>query len=370
MPLPSRQAVIGRGVVLGLAALLLAGCARNAPPAPLVSSQPDPVSTEERPAAPAGAQDAAPGTVIVSRGDTYSEIAEAHGVSTRALIEINGADPPYTIYPGDVLRLPPPLTYTVVQGDTATRIARCHGVDLWSLVQLNRLKRPYRLSVGQDLRIPRQIRARHCPEEGTILVEVEITADEEPGPAVIPGAVVAVPAEPAAEETPSDVPAAPVPAGGGVPDAVAAPEPIAAARAPLPAPAPTPQIAGSSKFLWPTDGQIASRFGTKSGGLKNDGINIAAPAGSPVRATADGTVAYAGNELQAYGNLVLIRHEDGWMSAYAHNQELRVARGERVRQGQMIAQVGQTGNVPGPQVHFELRTGKGRPVDPLKHLGK
>ena len=370
MPLPSRQAVIGRGIVLGLAALLLAGCARNAPPAPLVSSQPDPVSTEERPAAPTGAQDAAPGTVIVSRGDTYSEIAEAHGVSTRALIEINGAEPPYTIYPGDVLRLPPPLMYTVVQGDTATRIARCHGVDLWSLVQLNRLKRPYRLSVGQDLRIPRQIRARHCPEEGTILVEVEITADEEPAPAAIPGAVVAVPAAPAAEETPSDVPAAPAPTGGGLPDAVAAPEPVAAARAPLPAPAPTPQIAGSSKFLWPADGQIASRFGTKSGGLKNDGINIAAPAGSPVRATADGTVAYAGNELQAYGNLVLIRHEDGWMSAYAHNQELRVARGDRVRQGQMIAQVGQTGNVPGPQVHFELRTGKGRPVDPLKHLGK
>ena len=89
-----------------------------------------------------------------------------------------------------------------------------------------------------------------------------------------------------------------------------------------------------------------------------------------MRATADGTVAYAGNELQAYGNLVLIKHEGGWMSAYAHNQELNVTRGDRVLQGQTIAQVGQTGNVPHPQVHFELRTGQGRPVDPLKHLGK
>ncbi len=355
--------MIGRGIVLGLAALLLAGCARNAPPAPLVSSQPETVGQEEPRAAPVGEAVAAPGTVIVRRGDTYSEIAEAHGVSTRALIEINGAEPPYTIYPGDVLRLPPPRTYTVVRGDTATRIARCHGVDLWSLVQLNRLKHPYRLSVGQDLRIPRRIRAPHCPDEGTILVEVEIPDDEDPAPAAVPGAVAAAPA----------VPAAPTPrVGDGTPSAVAAPEPVATSQ-PVAAPrvpAPAPQSAGSSKFLWPADGRIASRFGTKSGGLKNDGINIAAPAGSPVRATADGTVAYAGNELQAYGNLVLIRHEDGWMSAYAHNQELTVARGDRVRQGQMIAQVGQTGNVPGPQVHFELRTGKGRPVDPLKHLGK
>ncbi len=353
--------MIGHGIAFGLAALLLAGCARNAPPAPLVSNAPDTAGQEERRAATAGEAVAAPGTVIVRRGDTYSEIAEAHGVSTRALIEINGAEPPYTIYPGDVLRLPPPRTYTVVKGDTATRIARCHGVDLWSLVQLNRLKHPYRLSVGQDLRIPRRIRAPHCPEEGTILVEVEIPDDADPAPAAVPGAVATAPA----------VPAAPVPAvGDEVPSTVATPEPAPAAQVQPPVPAPAPQQAGSSKFLWPTDGRIASRFGTKSGGLKNDGINIAAPAGSPVRATADGTVAYAGNELQAYGNLVLIRHEDGWMSAYAHNQELTVARGDRVRQGQMIAQVGQTGNVPGPQVHFELRTGKGRPVDPLKHLGK
>ena len=353
--------MIGRGIALGLAALLLAGCARNAPPAPLVSSQPDTGGQEERRAAPAGEAVAAPGTVIVKRGDTYSEIAETHGVSTRALIEINGAEPPYTIYPGDVLRLPPPRTYTVVKGDTATRIARCHGVDLWSLVQLNRLKHPYRLSVGQELRIPRRIRAPHCPEEGTILVEVEIPDDEDPAPAAVPSAVAAAPAAPAA-------PAPPV--GDEVPSAAATPEPVPAAPVRPPAPAPGPRTAGSSKFLWPADGQIASRFGTKSGGLKNDGINISAPAGSPVRATADGTVAYAGNELQAYGNLVLIRHEDGWMSAYAHNQELKVVRGDRVRQGQLIAQVGQTGNVPGPQVHFELRTGKGRPVDPLKHLGK
>jgi murein DD-endopeptidase MepM/ murein hydrolase activator NlpD len=360
--------VISRGIVLGFGALLLAGCARNAPPAPLVSSQPGTVGQEERQAAPAGEAVAAPGTVIVRRGDTYSEIAEAHGVSTRALIEINGAEPPYTIYPGDVLRLPPPHMYTVVKGDTATRIARCHGVDLWSLVQLNGLQRPYRLSVGQDLRIPRRIRAPHCPEEGTILVEVEITEDEDPIPAAVPAPVSTGQAESDAERVPPAVPVAP--AGGELPDAVATPEPAAAARVRPPVPAPTPQTAGSSKFLWPADGQIASRFGTKSGGLKNDGINIAAPAGSPVRATADGTVAYAGNELQAYGNLVLIRHKDGWMSAYAHNQELKVARGDQVRQGQMIAQVGQTGNVPGPQVHFELRTGKGRPVDPLKHLGK
>ncbi len=351
--------MISRGIALCLAAFLLAACARNAPPAPVVSDRPGAGGQEASQSSPAG-EAAAAGTVIVKRGDTYSEIAETHGVSTRALIEINGAKPPYTIYPGDVLRLPQPRIYTVAEGDNATKIARCHGVDIWSLVQLNKLKHPYRLSVGSKLRIPRRIRTPHCPEERTQVVgtvpaapaaPAESAAGAAPVPAMTPGAVAAIP-----DPTVPAVPAAPAPEG--------------AAPAVPPAPAPARQSVGSAKFLWPAEGQIASRFGTKSGGLKNDGINIAAPAGSPVRATADGTVAYAGNELQAYGNLVLIKHEGGWMSAYAHNQELKVTRGDRVLQGQTIAQVGQTGNVPNPQVHFELRTGQGRPVDPLKHLGK
>ena len=342
-----------------LVTLALAGCARQGPPAPVDSGQPG-AGASDQPGGSDVADAQARGTVVVRKGDTYSEIAVAHGVSTRALIERNGAEPPYTIYPGDVLILPEVRAYTVDKGDTATKIARCYGVDLRSLVQANRLEAPYVLPVGRKLRIPREIRTPHCP-------------GERPAIAVAAGTPVAVQDEPAASGLPVPAQAAalpiviPAPAEPGAP-----PTNVAGESGPVvPAvPIRAAGTAGKSKFLWPAEGTIASRFGTKSGGLRNDGINIAAPVGSPVRATADGTVAYAGNELQAYGNLVLIKHEGGWMSAYAHNDRLQVARGEQVRQGQTIAQVGDTGNVPGPQVHFELRTGKGRPVDPLKHLGQ
>ena len=129
----------------------------------------------------------------------------------------------------------------------------------------------------------------------------------------------------------------------------------------------SPALSGG-KFLWPVNGKIVSRFGAKDGGLHNDGLNIAAPQGTPVRAAENGVVAYAGNELRGFGNLLLIRHADGWMSAYAHNDALLVQRGDRVARGQTIARVGRTGNVATPQLHFELRRGAG-PVDPLPHLG-
>ena len=103
------------------------------------------------------------------------------------------------------------------------------------------------------------------------------------------------------------------------------------------------------------------------GGGRNDGINIAAPRGTPVRAVEGGVVAYSGNELRGYGNLVLIKHPDGFISAYAHCEELLVKRGQHVKAGQVIAKVGATGGVGRPQLHFELRRGE-NPVDPKKFL--
>jgi murein DD-endopeptidase MepM/ murein hydrolase activator NlpD len=117
-------------------------------------------------------------------------------------------------------------------------------------------------------------------------------------------------------------------------------------------------------FRWPAKGRVISGFG-KGGG--NDGINIALPEGTPVKAAEAGEVAYAGNELKGYGNLVLIRHPDGWVSAYAHNGELKVKRGDKIARGQTVATSGQTGNVSSPQLHFELRKGS-TPVDPMPHL--
>lgn len=115
-------------------------------------------------------------------------------------------------------------------------------------------------------------------------------------------------------------------------------------------------------------GRIISKYGSKPGGTRNEGINIAVPEGTSVRAAESGVVAYAGNELKGYGNLVLIRHDSGWVTAYAHNKQLYVKRGDTVRRGDVIAKAGQTGSVDAPQLHFELRKGA-TAVDPLKYLG-
>jgi murein DD-endopeptidase MepM/ murein hydrolase activator NlpD len=112
---------------------------------------------------------------------------------------------------------------------------------------------------------------------------------------------------------------------------------------------------------------VILKYGATSDGLRNDGINIAAPAGAPVMAAADGTVAYAGNQLRGFGNLVLIRHANGLITAYAHNQSLLVQKGDKVKRGATIARVGSTGNVAKPQLHFEIRKGE-EPVDPMKYL--
>ena len=129
-----------------------------------------------------------------------------------------------------------------------------------------------------------------------------------------------------------------------------------------------PAPASAIAFAWPVQGRILSAFGARSNGEQNDGVNIASDYGIPIHAAAAGTVTYAGNELKGYGNLVLIRHDDGYVTAYAHAQNLVVTRGEAVKQGQVIGYVGDTGGVPEPQLHFEIRRGK-VPVDPLILLG-
>jgi murein DD-endopeptidase MepM/ murein hydrolase activator NlpD len=121
------------------------------------------------------------------------------------------------------------------------------------------------------------------------------------------------------------------------------------------------------RFAWPVEGRILSGFGPKAGGRYNDGVNIKATAGAPVRAAADGVVAYAGDALEGFGGLVLLKHGDGWVTAYAHNEELLVARGQTVKRGDIVARAGSTGSVDEPQLHFEIRRGR-TPVDPLRHL--
>ncbi|HZP07875.1 M23 family metallopeptidase [Methyloceanibacter sp.] len=130
-------------------------------------------------------------------------------------------------------------------------------------------------------------------------------------------------------------------------------------------PAPDPMTGAT--FRWPVKGRVISVFGARPDGGHNDGIDLAVPQGTAVMAAENGVVAYAGNELKGYGNLVLIRHANNWVSAYAHNEEILVKRGDKVRRGQVIAKAGATGAVSQPEVHFELRKGS-RPVDPTKYM--
>lgn len=126
---------------------------------------------------------------------------------------------------------------------------------------------------------------------------------------------------------------------------------------------------GERRFRWPAKGRIISEFGSKPGGARNDGINLALPEGTEIKSVEDGAVIYSGNELKGYGNLVLVRHDDGWVSAYAHNSELLVKRGDTVQRGQTVAKAGSTGSVTQPQLHFELRRGN-KPVDPMLYLAR
>jgi murein DD-endopeptidase MepM/ murein hydrolase activator NlpD len=238
-------------------------------------------------------------------------------------------------------------THLVQPGDTAWNISQRYGVSVDALVAANGGSQTVR--VGQRIAIPG---GGAAAPQGVQLASlnpqaIPPTADAAPMPEV-PVAASAPTTPPPVEQQ-----VAVAPQTGNV-----------GGLAPL---APQPAAAASSAFRWPVRGRIISGFGKKPNGERNDGINLAVPEGTSVKAAEDGTVIYAGNELKSYGNLVLIRHANGWVSAYAHNSALQVKRGDEVRRGQEIALSGMSGGVTTPQVHFELRK-EATPVDPLQHL--
>ena len=276
--------------------------------------------------------------VLVGKGDTVYALSRRHRVSVRAIIEANRLGPPYHLRVGQRIVLPRTKRHAVERGDTLNGISRRYGVGLYSLSRVNGLVPPYIIKVGQILRIPGAAvgggQARSAQGDRT---------RRRAEPKRYPKSTATAPKPPAA-----------------------APKPLARMPKP-PARVPKPPARGGKGFLWPVEGKLVSRFGVKQKGLHNDGINIAAPRGTPVVAAENGIVAYAGNELRGFGNLLLVKHSGGWLTAYAHNERLLVKRGERVRKGQRIANVGSTGTVSTPQLHFELRKGR-RAVNPRKHL--
>jgi murein DD-endopeptidase MepM/ murein hydrolase activator NlpD len=180
--------------------------------------------------------------------------------------------------------------------------------------------------------------------------------------ALKPAATVAEQPKPAAAPKVATVPAAPAatPSAAMVTPAAHEPE-LPKTKADV--------TAGLPKFRWPVNGRVITAFGPKPSGQQNDGINVSVPEGTPIKAAEDGVVAYAGNELKTYGNLVLVRHSNGYVTAYAHASEIMVKRDDPVKRGQIIAKAGQTGNVAAPQLHFEIRKGS-TPVDPAPFLDK
>jgi murein DD-endopeptidase MepM/ murein hydrolase activator NlpD len=242
------------------------------------------------------------------------------------------------------------MTHTVEPGQTLLGISRRYGKPVAEIARANNITTYARLNAGDKLTIPGVASrapaavAASQPQQRTVAM-----------------------AEPRTVQPQAAQPA---------PRAVAQAEPTQTARVAMPSePVETPAPAAKSaeavgaipSFRWPARGRVISAYGSKLNGQNNDGINISVPEGTPVKAAEDGTVAYAGNELKGYGNLVLIRHANGYVSAYAHASELLVKRGDTVRRGQIIGRSGQTGNVTSPQLHFEIRKGS-TPVNPDQFL--
>lgn len=259
---------------------------------------------------------------------------------------------------------PAPAGRIVVQpGQSLGGIAQRYHVSKGAIIAANQLKPPYKLAAGQRLLIPGVAPSPARPAMAA--------APFPPPPASAPAAA----GRPPPEIIPLDGlatarPVAPPPpaASGPVgPPRMASAGPSAAEEARAEAASAAPALPRGPHLPWPVRGRVLAGYGTGQGGGHNDGINIAAPRGAPVRAVDAGVVAYSGNELRGYGNLVLVKHASGFISAYAHCEELLVKRGDKVARGQVIAKVGATGGVGEPQLHFELRRGK-RAVDPREFL--
>lgn len=329
--------------------------------------------TNQAAATPRGA------TVRVGQGMTLFSIAKANGVSVGELASANGIAAPYSVSAGRVLRIPgkaqamlPKSRYvpsndvaaseeittpqahskkpsasgahTVASGETLFSLGRKYGMSPYAIADLNGLSHNKPLSVGQSLRIPGNTLSNVAMKPNKAVEQVADNTDE--------------------------------PQIADAPKNLTAQNSLVAEEAPVVTPTakqPTQQIAelptnpAGGTMRWPVKGKVISAYGAKPNGLKNEGINIAVPEGTGVRAAESGVVAYAGNELKGYGNLVLVRHEGGWVTAYAHASELFVKRGDTVKRGDVIAKAGQTGSVSSPQLHFEVRKGA-TAMDPMKFL--
>lgn len=377
-------------------------------PSPAAQAAPKPIKAAATPAAAAAAAPEKGEGIEVKQGDTLFGLSKRHHASVAELMAVNGLTSP-NLKPGQTLYLPlgkpagkkpltragdavaaaapasaiahpiAPLTadqiakydgaYTVKKGDSLYALALQLKVPYAELQTVNGITDVRKVRPGAVLKVPAASVAQ-LPAASTPSVAAASIA-----PAIkVPAAVVAT-------ETAKTIASSTQPVllnGKSVATADAtksdAPDVTAAPAAPLEkgtqvAAAGDATAASMGKLRWPAKGRMIGSFGPRPDGTHNDGVNLSVPLGTEVHAAESGVVAYAGSELKGYGNLILVRHDNGWITAYAHNEELLAKRGDKVKRGQVLAKAGKSGQVDQPQVHFELRQGS-KPVDPTPFMEK
>ncbi|MFT6105974.1 MAG: murein DD-endopeptidase MepM/ murein hydrolase activator NlpD [Rickettsiales bacterium] len=257
-----------------------------------------------------------PKSIMVSSSDTAYSIAKKYNISLRDLITRNNLSAPYFLKKGQRIIIPASKYHKIKSGDTLYGISRKHGMNINKLIALNSLQAPYSIKVGKKL-----------------LVSGSKTSES---------SSIAYSKSQRAKSSPQKIKRSKYPKAIKVANK-------------------------NNRFSWPIRGTIISKFGPKAGGLYNDGINIKAKSGGHIKSTEDGVVAYVGDELRGYGNLIIIKHAGGWISAYGHLSSTNVKRGANVKKGQIIAKAGSTGNVKSTQLYFGLRKGR-EAVNPQKYL--
>ena len=254
----------------------------------------------------------APRTHTVANGERLSDIAARYQIPVTAIIEQNAMTPPYALRPGQTIALPPPRLYEVQPGESFAEIAQRFQIQTRSLALLNRMQPPYDVRPGDVIVLP-AVASTSPPQEPTPGWRTQ-TRNEEPS-------------APASLQPPSAIPT------------------------------------GNGTFAWPVEGEVLARFGRQANGGRLDGVEIAANAGQPMRAAADGEVVYAGADVPGYGALVLVQHEGAYVTAYGYGARALVREGQRVRRGDSVAEAGERG-----RMLFQVRE-NGRATDPLPLLG-
>ena len=289
--------------------LLLTGCSPNfsltrAEPAPVIVAP----LRQAIEAVPAN------GVITVRVGDRLYDLAARYQVTPQSIIQENNLVAPFTIRAGQSLKITPPRTHIVRFGDSVNLISQRYAVSSYQLAQLNNLEIPFELTVGQTLQLP-------------ISLDFGVLDSD-------------------------------VPEGANSATAVTIPAPKSQPRKTFVAPK-----VGLDGFSWPVQGEIITEFGPSARGVHNDGVNIAANIGAPVIVSATGTVAFVGDSIKNFGKLVLVKHDGGIITAYAHLDRISVNEGDILAAGAIIGNVGSTGRVDRPQLHFEIRKSR-QPIDP------